>query len=304
VPGQTVPNLVTVGVGPDGKVNVFNANGSSHVLFDVVGYYADRFGPMGGRFQSLSPARLFDTRSGLGGVPARPVGPGEALRVDVTGVAGVPATGVTGVIMNVTVTQPSAAGWLVVYPDDTGMPASSNLNFLAGQTVPNLVTVRVPASGVVDFRNAAGTAHVLADVVGYYVGSDSVTSDEGRFVPVQPLRMFDTRLPFEPPLEAGDVVAVPIAGEGGPVPDSAAAVALNATITQPAGYGWLTVFPDDECSVPNTSNVNYVPGQTVPNMVVSRLSGDGGCALAPGMVDVYTTTRTHVILDAFGYFTG
>jgi hypothetical protein len=50
--------------------------------------------------------------------------------------------------------------------------------------------------------------------------------------------------------------------------------------------------------------VNYVPGQTVPNMVVSRLSGDGGCALAPGMVDVYTTTRTHVILDAFGYFTG
>jgi streptogramin lyase len=302
VPGRTVPNLVTVGVGPDGKVNVFNATGSTHVLFDVVGYYADRFGSSGALFQSLPPARLFDTRTGQGGVPARPVGPGEALRMDVTGVAGVPATGVTGVIMNVTVTQPSAGGWLVVYPDDTGMPASSNLNFVAGQTVPNLVTVRVPPSGVVDFRNAAGTAHVLADVVGYYVDSDSVPSGKGRFVPVLPTRIVDTRPDF--PLEAGDVGIVPIAGWADGVPDSAGAVAMNATITEPAGYGWLTVFPDDECSVPNTSNVNYVPGQTVPNMVVSRLSGDGGCANGPGLVDVYTTTHTHLILDVFGYFTG
>ena len=164
--------------------------------------------------------------------------------------------------------------------------ASSNLNFVAGQTVPNLVTVRVPPSGVVDFRNAAGTAHVLADVVGYYVDSASVPSGKGRFVPVLPTRIVDTRPDF--PLEAGDVGIVPIAGWADGVPGSAGAVAMNATITEPAGYGWLTVFPDDECSVPNTSNVNYVAGQTVPNMVVSRLSGAGGCAEGQ---DWWTCTR-------------
>jgi streptogramin lyase len=301
VPRQTVPNLVTVGVGPNGKVNAFNSSGATHLLFDVVGYYADRYGPSGALFRSLSPARLFDTRSGLGGVPAAPVGPGGVLHVDVTGAGGVPPREVTGVVMNVTVTAPSYGGWLTVYPDDAGLPASSNLNFVAGQTVANLVTVRVPGDGVVAFQNAAGTTHVLADLVGYYVDADSAPSGEGRFVPVRPTRVLDTRP--DDALQPGEVLAQPIAGWADGVPASAGAVALNATVTLPWGDGWLTVFPDDECAVPDASNVNFSAAQTVPNMVISRLSDDGGCGLGPGLVDVFTTTRTHVILDVFGYFT-
>ena len=70
VPGQIVPNAVTVGLGDGGRVSVFNSSGATHVIFDVVGYYADETGPTGSRFLSTPPSRLFDTRSGLGGVPA------------------------------------------------------------------------------------------------------------------------------------------------------------------------------------------------------------------------------------------
>ena len=196
VPGQTVPNAVTVGLGDGGRVSVFNSSGATHVIFDVVGYYADDTGPVGSRFLSTPPSRLFDTRSGLGGVPAAPVGSGSTLTFDVTGQGGIPSTGVTGVVMNVTVTAPTGGGYITVYPADVGRPDASSLNFMPGQTVPNLVTVRVPASGVVAFFNANGSTHLLADAVGYY--TTGVGSEEGRFVALEPGRIFDTRDGFGP----------------------------------------------------------------------------------------------------------
>jgi hypothetical protein len=71
-------------------------------------------------------------------------------------------------------------------------PPASNLNFGAGLTVPNLVTMRVLASGVVDFYNYAGSVHLLADVVGYYDNDKS--TEAGRFVPSTPVRVLDTRV--------------------------------------------------------------------------------------------------------------
>ena len=45
---------------------------------------------------------------------------------------------------------------------------ASNLNFGAGQTVPNLVVVKVSADGWLDFSNAAGTVDVVADIQGWF----------------------------------------------------------------------------------------------------------------------------------------
>src|SRR5439155_1004796 len=123
-------------------------------------------GPFGSRFHGVAPFRYFDTRNGTGGVGTAPVGPGGVVHFKVTALGGVPASGVTAVVMNVTVTGPSAAGFLTVYPADVGRPLASNLNFTPGLTVPNLVTVRVPTSGYVDFFNSSGSTHVIADVVG------------------------------------------------------------------------------------------------------------------------------------------
>jgi hypothetical protein len=72
--------------------------------------------------------------------------------------------------MNVTVTEPDAAGYLTLWPSGAAMPTASNLNFVAGQTVPNLVVVPVGAGGRVSILNFGGRAHVVADVLGWYAG--------------------------------------------------------------------------------------------------------------------------------------
>jgi hypothetical protein len=297
VPGQTVPNAVTVGLGDGGRVSVFNSSGATHVLFDVVGYYADVDGPAGSRFLSTPPSRLFDTRSGLGGVPAGPVGSGATLTFDVTGRGGIPATGVTGVVMNVTVTAPTGGGFITVYPADVGRPDASSLNFSPGQTVPNLVTVRVPASGVVAFFNANGSTHLLADAVGYY--TTGVGSEEGRFVALEPGRILDTR--GFPPLAPDEIAGLELG-----TPPEIGALVTNVTATQPTEAGWLTVYPNDGCFPPDTSTVNFTPGQTVPNMTITRMSTFAGCFAfpVPSTIIFYNPAGfTHVLLDVFGFFT-
>jgi hypothetical protein len=118
----------------------------------------------GKRFRSLPPTRIYDSRNAGG-----PVGNNASRAVTVTGVGGVPAVSdVEGVVLNVTVDQPSAGGYLTLYPDLTTRPLVSNLNFLAGQTVPNLAMVKVGSNGRIRVYNLSGTTHVILDVVGYY----------------------------------------------------------------------------------------------------------------------------------------
>src|SRR5438309_2250549 len=99
-----------------------------------------------GSFGSVAPARLLDTRAGTG-APRAAVTADGTVHLQVTGRGGIPATGVSAVVLNVTVTQPRSAGVITVYADGTSRPMASNLNFLAGQTVPNLVVAPVGADG-------------------------------------------------------------------------------------------------------------------------------------------------------------
>src|SRR3954468_24456705 len=88
-----------------------------------------------GTLTSLPPARLLDTRSGVG-APAAAVAPSTAVALQVAGRGGVPSSGVSAVVLNVTVTQPATKGFVTAYASGSARPASSNLNFVAGQTVP------------------------------------------------------------------------------------------------------------------------------------------------------------------------
>jgi hypothetical protein len=155
--------LVIVKVGADGKVNVYNKLGQTHVIFDVVGWY----GATGGDFNPLTPARILDTRNGTGGISGK-VGPGGVITVPGAGVGGVPASGAAALIVNVTVNEPTAGSFLTVYPSDSELPLASNLNFNAGQTVPNLVVVKLGADGMTKAFNRCGDTHVIFDVVGWF----------------------------------------------------------------------------------------------------------------------------------------
>ena len=81
---------------------------------------------------------------------------------------GVPASGVSAVVLNVTVTNPTAGSYLTAYPSGGSVPTASNLNFAPGESVPNLVVAKVGNNGKVSVYNAAGTTDVIFDVTGWY----------------------------------------------------------------------------------------------------------------------------------------
>ncbi|MFJ2187365.1 right-handed parallel beta-helix repeat-containing protein [Kitasatospora sp. NPDC087861] len=288
VAGRTIPNLVTVPVN-DGKVSFYNASGGTvQVIADLAGYY----GPTGSLFHAQSPSRLLDTREPIGVPVAQPVAAWGTVELPVAGVAGVPSSGVTAVTMNVTVTEPKADGHLTVYPHGDKAPDASNLNWTAGRTIPNLVTVPVK-DGKVSFYNASGgTVHLIADLAGYY-------STEGRttYRPLGPDRILDTREDSFWEMGSRPAGTVPAWGTVDvPVGDlpNVAAVTLNVTVTEPGAEGHLTVYPHGD-KAPNASNLNFLPGETIPNQVVVPVKD--------GYVSLYNASAAslHLVVDEFGY---
>ena len=124
-------------------------------------------------YTSLQPARLLDTRAGSPTIDGAfagggALGQGGVVNLTVVGRGNVPTTGVGAVVLNVTATSPTASGFVTVYPTGTQRPNASNLNFVTGQTTPNLVITKVGANGQVALFNSAGNTHLIADVVGWF----------------------------------------------------------------------------------------------------------------------------------------
>jgi hypothetical protein len=297
VAGNTAPNLVEVALGLNGQVTVYNGAGSADVIFDVAGYVATPSAtpPAAGLYNPVVPHRVLDTRTGTGATAA-PVSAGQTIVVPISGMAGIPSTGVAAVVLNVTATDTTAAGYLTVYPSGSGRPLASNLNFLAGQTVPNRVIVKVGSGGSVSFYNAAGTVDVVADVGGWF--TDGGTAAGGSlFVGVQPARILDTRLTHN--LGPSATLALAVAGQGGvPAMNVAvppAAVVINVTVTNPTAASFLSVWPGSTTQ-PLASDLNYVAGQTVPNLVVVKLGADGS-------IDLFNAAgTTDVVVDVVGWY--
>jgi hypothetical protein len=118
-------------------------------------------------FTAIAPQRVFDTRSGDGGVPATKVQPGTPLRIKITGRNGVPTTGVAAVSLNLTVDQPDATGFVTAYRCTDPIPVASNINHTANHTVANAVIVPVDTNGEICFDTYAPT-HLLADINGWF----------------------------------------------------------------------------------------------------------------------------------------
>jgi hypothetical protein len=164
-----VPNLAIVPVGADGTISLYNANGTVDLVADLTGYFSPG---AGASLTTTRACRVFDTRTGIGDCAgARPVtkatlGPKRTLRVQVTGVGGVPANA-TAVVLNLTAVGASTSTYLTAWPTGSPRPSTSTVNAASRSAVPNLAIVPVGADGTVSFYNAAGTVHLLADIAGY-----------------------------------------------------------------------------------------------------------------------------------------
>jgi hypothetical protein len=166
-PGQTIPNRVVVKLGPTGKIDIYNAAGSVDAVVDVNGWFTDATpGQAGSGFTGVTPSRILDTREGTGGAVG-PLGQGVSRPVAVAGANGIPS-GAVAVVANITVTDTTAGSYLTAWPDGDSRPSASDLNWVQGLTIPNLVVVKLGPNGRLDLYNAAGSTDVILDVVGYY----------------------------------------------------------------------------------------------------------------------------------------
>lgn len=236
-----------------------------------------------------SSVRLLDSR--LTGW----VGPGGSVSVPVVGAAPLPSAGnVVAAVLNVTVVGPAGIGFWTVHPRDGGRPLAANLNidepaarYGDALAMPNLVTVPVGPSGVVDVFTSGG-GHVVVDMLGYYQPAASATS--GRFQPIAPSRILDTRDP-DVILAPGETREIRAPGAAG-----ASAVVLNVTaIASRAGH-WVA-FPAGTPMPPTASLNSLGPFHLAANQVIVPVDAEGD-------FNFYTTGGGHLVIDMVGTFTG
>ncbi len=244
----------------------------------------------GSEFTPYGPTRLLDTRDGTGAVRGKVQGY-SSTRLKVAGNGGIP-TGVTAVALNVTAANTTSGGHVSVFASGHTRPTASNINFEAGQTVPNLVIAQVGADGYVELYNGGWEpVDLIADVTGHFGQREA-----GGYAPQAPARVVDTR--YGTGTQRG-----PVAGQGSftvkVAQPGATAVALNVTVTNPQEAGHLTVHPAGQAA-PTTSNVNFTAGQTVANSVIVPVGKDGEITVRNGawapsdviveLVGTYSTT--------------
>ena len=253
--------------------------------------------PIMGSYVPVTPFRITDTRAGSGEPNAgKSIGPNSILDVQVTrvGTNPVPA-GTAAVVLNVTAVDPSAAGFVTVFPEGISLPVVSNLNFSPGATVANLVTVPLSSSGMVSIYNHTGITNVVVDVEGYYT-STPLGNDSGLYNAVSPVRVLGT-LDTGAAIGPNSAETVTVTGSETGIPANATAVVVDATAAHGTRASFLTVYPAG-VTMPDASNVNFATGQVVANRVTVGVGSDG-------RIEVYNHTGiVNVDLDVDGYYSG
>lgn len=289
-PGSDVANLATVPVGNAQSISFYSAHGT-HLVVDIFGYYEPSGATSIGRFASVSPIRVYDSRD-TGIIPA-----GATVRVGFKG--NVPANAIAAVL-NVTMVDSGGGGFLTVFPAGGALPVTSNVNTTAqGQTVANQVIVPVNADGIDVFSSPGG--HLLVDVAGYFTGAGSPVADTGLFVPITPTRFLDTRQ-VDNPIGAhvrpspGFTLERNVVGRSA-VPLAASAIVMNTTLDNSRSAGFVTTYAAGTGALPNVSTLNVGgTGRTVANHTITTVSTRG--------VAFFTSGGGHLIADVTGYFTG
>ncbi len=257
---------------------------------------------------TIDPVRILDTRDPVNiGLPG-PFVSAVSQKLQVTGGA-VPA-GATGVLLNVTVAGPSAAGFLSVRPGSAvGVPSTSSLNFKAGDIVPNAVQVGLPTAGAnagqIDitydaFGQAGPTTEVLIDVVGYMVAGGAGTGATG---PAGPAGATGPGGPGGP---AGGTGATGPAGSAGAT--GATGPVGPAGAQGPAGSGPANGAVCNVGGIAGTifNGFDHNAALTTRCLraLTTTLTGVGTAGFVDGTGDVFGTTRffnpNGVAVDTFG----
>lgn len=258
-PSQTVANNTIATLSSSGDVCVYTW-AAVDVLLDVTGW----LGPSAGsRMVPLGPTRSVDTRSGLGG--SGRVAAGSVTRFDLTAAVGPQSTAVA---VNLTALAPGSAGYMTAYPCNRGRPATSSVNFAAGETRPNNAIVATDDDSICVYSDTE--ADILLDVTASF-GPNGFGLE-----PVDPVRLFDTRRGT--PFSNSEIRSYSVGGSqlGSTTPRSAS---VNVTALDQPAPGFVTTF--DCVTLRETSTLNPSAGTISANgAIVPVAEGDRSCLLS------------------------
>jgi hypothetical protein len=251
--------------------------------------------PPVGSFVPDGPVRVLDTSTGTG-TKARPVASHAAVSLKVTGVAGVPATGVSAVLLSLTAVRPSRSGTVIAYADGTARPHVTDLSFSAGQASSDQVVVPVRHGRITLYNDSAGRTGLVGVLSGYF----TTAGTHGLLTTVTPTRILNTRTGLRAPrarLRARRTLRLTVAGAGGVPKTGVSAVELTVAVRDPQRSGTLTAFADGRTR-PGAGQLAFSAGQTAAGLVTVPLRN--------GKVDLYNDSSGPVDLtvDVTGYFSG
>ncbi len=279
--GETVSNQSIVPL--DRGDLCFYSMQDAEIVIDVNGYVAPNSTLV---FNPVPPTRILDTRY-TGRIPAY-----TQTVVAVSGGSSPAPARARAVAINLVGVDPALDGWIRAFPCDGPEPYVSSISARSGQAIASSVIVPVAADGTICLTSMMET-DVVIDITGWFGTTSGL-----RFVPLDPIRLLDTRsflTEINPTtrgqmLPAGQVLEVQVAGVRGVPADSSAAtinlVALGATTP-----GWLRVVP---CGSPSdASTINFSTPAPIANGSNVKLSPSGS-------VCVVGMATTHVVIDITG----
>ena len=237
------------------------------------------------KFVPVTPTRLADTRLTAAGYTR--VSPTQ-ISVPVRGQAGITATA-SAVAVIVTAFVGAGPGFVTAWPHNgaESVPNASLVNNTTGETSSNIGLIQIGDNGGIEVTHSQAATSVFVDVVGYF--EPVASSADGRFVPLVPARVLDTRQnanPFEP----GETRPVNLVG----VPPDAVAAVVNVIAVSPQNAGLWTLWPGG--SAPDVVNLHTLPGGNRAAGSIVALTGQ--------QVQVLATGGGHCVVDLVGYFTG
>jgi hypothetical protein len=238
------------------------------------------------RYTPVGPLRLADTRAASCG--CEPVD-GGTIRVRIAGRDGI-ESGITAAAVTITATRTTGTGFVTVYPAGTARPETSILNLTAGDDTANSGIVPVGATGALDVYASVAT-DLIVDVTGTFTDATSATA--GRFQPVTPTRLLDTRASGGSALVPGGRVTAALPPG---VSADATAVAVNITSVSAPIAGFFSAFATGDAG----SDASFMNPDG---------SGDPRAAqlivpVSPAGLTIAATSGGHVIADLVGWFTG
>ncbi len=290
VGGSPSSALAVAPLGGGGVVSVANSAGTTELSVHVVGYYPVTGGQV---FRPTKTLRLYDSRRD----PAGALTPGSPRTVTMPALSGIPASAMTGAMLNVTAVSPSGTGTLTVQS-----PASERDNATLAFTHGSLVKTRAVArlqDGLLSLTARTASTHVVVDVVGWWAPPEVVG---GRlFQPRAATRVLDTRTGLGArrgragKVGKGQVVTVKVAGKGKPAPRRARAVVMNLTARDATARTFVTAWAKGKRR-PAFPDLSVPAWRTTANLVVVRVGKKGRIKVTNG------SGATNLVADVVGYY--